>query len=85
MDGAMTALVTVRIYADLTEALIAAGFLRRHDITVFLPDQHLLSTAWGYQHAVGGLRLQVPSAEAEEARALLLDVDAEDHSPSIEK
>lgn len=81
----MTAMITVRTYADLSEAQVAAGFLRQHDIAVFLPDQHLVSTAWMYQHAVGGLRLQVPSGEADRARTLLSDVDGEGHYPTIEE
>ena len=79
----MTTMVTIRTYGDLTEAQIAAAFLRRNDITVFLPDEHLLSTAWAYQHAVGGMRLQVPRTEVEAARALLMDVDGEGRFPAI--
>ena len=83
-------LVTLRQYRDLSEAIVARSMLETAGITVFLRDENLVRLDWQVSNFIGGIRLQVDQADAEEAKELLnqpvtetieLDDDAEFDQP----
>ena len=63
-------LVQIARFADLTEAQVAASALRALDVPVSVFDE-LGQTYYLLQTALGGFRLMVPEADADEARAYL--------------
>jgi len=63
-------LMTVAIYANPFEASIARGCLEAAGITAFLADE---GTSVAVTIGVGGVKLQVPSRQAEQAIAVLAD------------
>ena len=63
-------LVQIACFADLTEAHVAASALRAADIYVAIFDE-LGQTYYLLQNALGGFRLMVPDADADEARAYI--------------
>ena len=67
----MAELTTVQVFGDVTEAEIARSLLEHHGIFAFLPDKGVASTAWFLTNAVGGVRLQVPGSDLDDARQLL--------------
>ena len=67
----MAQLVTVQVFGDVSEAEIARSLLEHHGIFAFLPDKAVASTAWFLTNAVGGVRLQVPGSDLDDARQLL--------------
>jgi len=69
----MAKLVTIRTYTDIAEARVAMALLDQHGFVVYLADHHYVEVAWYALFAVGGLRLQVPEAEALAAGNLLAD------------
>lgn len=75
MGVAVPGLVTVEIYYDLSEAVVARSMLEGCGVTAFLFDYHLVSVIWIRLHAIGGLRLCVPDQEFEAAQALLATKD----------
>ncbi len=64
-------LVTVRVFTNVPEAHVACTALLAAGLEASLRDEHLVSMQWLYSNAVGGVKLQVPAEQAEEARALL--------------
>jgi hypothetical protein len=69
--GLSTNLVTVSRFRDLIEAQLAKGKLESAGIQSYLANENIVSLDWFYSNAVGGLRLQVQSEDAEEAMAIL--------------
>ena len=67
----MAELTTVQVFGDVSEAEIARSLLEHHGIFAFLPDKGVASTAWFLTNAVGGVRLQVPGSDLDDARQLL--------------
>lgn len=67
----MPGLVTVAAYDDLSFAYMAKARLESEGIPCFLANEHLVGVQWLYSNAVGGIKVQVPEAVAEEALALL--------------
>jgi hypothetical protein len=63
-------LVTLRRYRDLSEAIVARSLLESAGIYVFLRDENLVRLDWQVSNFIGGIRLQV--ATADEATALEL-------------
>ena len=61
----------VGVFYDAEEAKIARGFLRSHGLEARLPDEDALSVMPHMSVSLGGYRILVPDAEAEEARRLL--------------
>lgn len=67
----MPALVTIATFRDLPEALLAKGKLDSVGIPAFLADDNLVRTDWFWSNAIGGVKLQVGEADAEEALEIL--------------
>jgi hypothetical protein len=67
----MDELVTVRVFTSVPDAQVACTALLAAGLDASLRDEHLVSMQWLYSNAVGGVKLQVPAEQAEEARALL--------------
>jgi hypothetical protein len=64
-------LTTIGRYFWLHEALVASGLLEGAGIPSCLQDANLIRLNWTYANAIQGIRLQVPVARANEARAML--------------
>jgi hypothetical protein len=64
-------LVTVRQFRDLPDALLAKGCLESVGIECFLGDENLVRLDWFISNFVGGIKLNVRTADAENARKVL--------------
>jgi hypothetical protein len=67
----MASLVTVHVFFDQSEALVAKSLLESQDLYAVLPDWHHVTNAWHLTVALQGIRLCTLDIHAEEARALL--------------
>ncbi len=56
-------LITIRRFRDLSEAIVVRGFLEANGIPVYLQDENLVRLDWQVSNFIGGLRLQVESAD----------------------
>jgi hypothetical protein len=65
------ALVTIRQFRDLPEALLAKGSLESAGIECFLADENLVRLDWFISNFIGGIKLNVRAADAENAQRLL--------------
>ena len=65
------ALVTIRQFRDLPEALLAKGSLESSGIECFLADDNLVRLDWFISNFIGGIKLNVRAADAENAQKLL--------------
>jgi hypothetical protein len=82
-------LVTLIMAPDLAAARLVQGLLQSAGIDCFIPDENLLSQASYLSGIVGGLRVQVRSADRERAQAMLDDYrtpdgPAEDDEPAAD-
>lgn len=73
-------LKTIATYSFPIEAQIARARLDAEGIPAFVADEQTINMQWLYSNAMGGVRLQVPSAFEVQARELL----AEDLSVEVE-
>ena len=64
-------LVTVRQFRDLPEALLAKGSLESAGIECFLADENLVRLDWFISNFIGGIKLNVRTADAANAQKLL--------------
>jgi hypothetical protein len=64
-------LVTLWRYRDLPEALVARSKLDSAGVWCVLADDNIVRLNWFLSNAIGGLRFQVASDDAEHALALL--------------
>jgi len=64
-------LVTIRQFRDLPEALLAKGSLESAGIECFLADDNLVRMDWFISNFIGGIKLNVRAADAENAQKLL--------------
>lgn len=64
-------LVTVATFRILLEAEVAKLRLEAEGLTTFLTDAETVNMDWFLGNAVGNIKLQVPSPQAEAAAALL--------------
>jgi hypothetical protein len=64
-------MVTIATYDFWPDAEIARGRLQVEGIEAVLADQHLVQTDWLYSIAVGGIKLQVGTEDADRARTIL--------------
>lgn len=62
---------TVAHYYDPIEAHIARGLLASQGIEAHLGDEHLALANWEWRLAVGGVKLRVPSEQAQRANEIL--------------
>ena len=60
-------LVTIRQFRDLPEALLAKGSLESAGIPCFLADENLVRLDWFISNFIGGIKLRVKPADAENA------------------
>jgi hypothetical protein len=67
----MRELVTIRQFRDLPEALLAKGSLESAGIECFLADENLVRLDWFISNFIGGIKLNVRTADAEDAQKLL--------------
>jgi hypothetical protein len=67
----MQELVTIRQFRDLPEALLAKGSLESVGIECFLADENLVRLDWFISNFIGGIKLNVRPADAEDARKIL--------------
>lgn len=67
----MRELVTIRQFRDLPEALLAKGSLESAGIECFLADENLVRLDWFISNFIGGIKLNVHTADAENAQTLL--------------
>lgn len=70
-------LTTIATFDNMPAAYIAKGRLEAEGIPCWLKDENLGQTDWLYNIAVGWIKLQVASHDAERARAIL-DTDYSD-------
>lgn len=63
--------VTIATFNEVTEAHIIKGRLEAEGILCFLGDEHIIGAQPFYSVAVGGVKLKVTEADAEEAKAIL--------------
>ena len=75
----MPSLVTIATFRDLPEALLARGKLESAGIECLLADDNIVRMDWFWANAVGGVKLQVSTEDAEEA----LDILAEEIPESL--
>lgn len=73
----MALLVTVATFDNIPDAYIALGRVRAEGIEAYLADEHLVQTDWLYGIAVGGIKLRVGPADAEQAVRLLARDDSD--------
>lgn len=67
----MRALVTVRQFRDLPEALLAKGMLESSGITCSLANENLVRLDWFISNFIGGVKLQVAPEDAALAMSVL--------------
>jgi hypothetical protein len=70
-------LETIARFTDLTQAQNARAALQAADIRGLLRDEHTGSIDWFLMPVLGGLRLQVRSADVERAREILGELGLE--------
>jgi len=70
-DGRPARWVTVATFDTSAAAHIARLRLEFEDIDCFIADENIVSLAWHYSIATGGIKLQVPAPQVERAAALL--------------
>lgn len=66
-------LVTIARFSFPYEAHLARGRLESAGIPAFVADEHTINMQWLYSDAMGGVRLQVPTAYTEQAQAVLAE------------
>jgi hypothetical protein len=64
-------LVTIRRYRDLSEAIVARAVVESAGIFCFLKDENLVRLDWQVSNFIGGIRLQVGTADVEAAQDIL--------------
>ena len=65
------AVVTIKRYRDLSEAIVARSLLESAGIFVVLCDENLVRLDWQISNFIGGIRLQVNSEDEQEAKEIL--------------
>jgi hypothetical protein len=64
-------LTTIATFSFPYEAHIAKSHLEFENIPAFVADEHTFNMQWLYSNAMGGVRLQVPTIQAERAREII--------------
>lgn len=67
----ISSLTTIASFSFPHEAQLARANLEAAGIPAFVADEHTINMQWLYSHAMGGVRLQVPTAFAKEANEIL--------------
>lgn len=75
-------LVTVATFTTPFEAEIVKGRLEEEGVTAVVRDAEMVTADWTMSQAVGGVKVRVPEAEVERARAILAEeASSEDADP----
>ena len=69
-------LTTIAVFQYSSEALIIKGKLESENIRVFLADEYTVDTDPLVSNAIGGVKLQVNTAQVEIAKAIIRNIDA---------
>jgi len=69
--GVDEALITVATFYNEPELLLARARLESADIECFVLDENMLRIGGWHSHILGGIKLQVRQADAEDAAAIL--------------
>lgn len=69
-------LVDIAAFDSPLTANIARSRLEAEGISAFLDSEHTVGTQWLWTNAIGGVKLLVPAADAERAKAVLADAEA---------
>jgi hypothetical protein len=64
-------MVVVSAFTSVHEAHLARSVLQAAGIEATVADEHLVSMYWLYSNAIGGVKVLVPEAQAQEARDVL--------------
>jgi hypothetical protein len=64
-------LVTIAVFHNQTEFLLARTRLESADIECFAYDENMLRIGGWHSHILGGIKLQVRSSDAQDAIAIL--------------
>jgi hypothetical protein len=67
----MVEVITIAKFGNFIEANLAQQDLEAEGIMAFLADETTINMAWHFTVAVGGIRLQVPEPEVEQAMTIL--------------
>ena len=70
-DTLEMALITIRRYRDLSEAIVARSLLESSGIIAHLCDENLVRLEWQISNFIGGIRLQVDTEDKQGADAIL--------------
>lgn len=70
--------VTIAHFIFPLDAHIARAKLESEGIPVFVADQHMVGGYWLYSNAIGGVKVQVPQAQAAQALEVLQRDDSVD-------
>jgi predicted nucleic-acid-binding Zn-ribbon protein len=69
--------IAIRSFDNYIDANIIVGKLQTEEVVCFLQDEYTVTIDPILCNAIGGIKLIVPENEAERAKALLLQFDAE--------
>ncbi len=69
-------LTTIAVFQYSSEALIIKGKLESENIRVFLADEYTVDTDPLVSNAIGGVKLQVNTAQVEKAKSIIKSIDA---------
>jgi hypothetical protein len=64
-------LVTLRLFRDLPDAILAKGLLESAGIECFLADDNLVRLDWFVSNAIGNIKLKVKADDLEAATEIL--------------
>lgn len=79
-------LITIARFSTLPELDLARGLLESEGIETLAPEEHLVAASGGiYGAAVGWLRLQVRTEDAERATELLQSLPQNDEAGATEE
>lgn len=77
-------LVTVYKAFNSADAQLVRSRLDAAGLHAFVQHELAALSMDGYSQAAGGILVQVPDSEVDDARALIEDKDSEDHQRSLE-
>lgn len=69
-------LVTIATGYGMAETAVTCSFLRAYGIHTTIPSAHIVSVNWHLTVAFGGMEIQVPERQRQDAKLLLDSIDA---------
>ncbi|MEO8368039.1 MAG: DUF2007 domain-containing protein [Candidatus Solibacter sp.] len=73
-------LVTVGSYNTVFEADLVKGELEAFGVDVVMENRNMVNTNWLLSNMLGGVKVRVPEAQADEARRILTADEAEEET-----